>query len=263
MIFSAEQIEVLRNLTRMWSRTPFVLIGASAMNVRMGRRCRETYDLDFVLAVPLARYPAGLESAPGWSRDPRNEQSWRAPGEVRVDIIPVGDGEADRGALTWPRAGIEMSLTGIRLAFDCAVTIHPAPSLEILVAPLEVLVLLKMVAYLDRPSERERDLADIALLLTDYVGDTNDRRYDDDILDLGLNFQEISPYLLGRDLSKVVNRVEREAVMRFLEVIRRTDDSMAAQARMLRHAPASWRRDPEQLIVRIAAFERGFNLRLP
>ena len=60
-----------------------------------------------------------------------------------------------------------MSLVGMDLAFKYAAR-HAGGAL---VAPPPVVALLKMVAFADRPAERERDLVDIAHLLDAYVNE--------------------------------------------------------------------------------------------
>ncbi len=259
MIFSREQVGALRTLGRIWSAERFVLIGASALGCLVGSRWRETHDLDLVLAVGLDGYPAGLEKETGWTQHPKREQTWIAPGDVQIDVIPSGGALSESTVLKWPRSGFEMSLVGLRLAFDHAVTIEPVPDLSIRVAPLEVLSLLKMVAYLDRPHERSRDLSDIAYILDSYVSDFEDRRYGDEVIDLALSYDEVSPFLLGRRLAAIVNGHEREAVLRFIGLVKQAGDANATQARMLVDAPPSWHRDPRELLLRISAFERGFS----
>ncbi len=263
MTFSPEQVSALRALARTWSTERFVLIGASALGCHMEMRWRETRDLGLALAVALDRYPAGLEAEPGWARHPTFEQRWIGPGGVYVDVIPAGDEPPQPPVLTWPESGLQMSLTGLRLAFELGVPIEAAPGLTIRVAPLEVLALLKMVGYLDRPHERERDLADIAYILDDSLSDADERRYGDEVLDLGLTYDEVSPFLLGRHLAGIVGENERKTVLRFIGLVKRAGEPTSTQARMLLGAPPSWRRDPEELLLRIAAFERGFGATSP
>lgn len=258
MILSPAQVSALRTLVRIWSTERFVLIGASALACFTDMRWRETHDLDLVLAVTLDRYPAGLEAQPGWSRHSTIEQRWVAPGGVYFDVIPAGDSQADTPVLRWPGSGFQMNLAGIRLAFELSVPIEAAPGLTIRVAPLDVLALLKMVSYLDRPHDRERDLSDIAHIMDDYVTDADERRYGDEVLDLGLSYDEISPFLLGRRLAGIVNEHERATALLFTGLVKQAGEPTSAQARMLLGAPPSWRRDPEQLLLRIDAFERGF-----
>lgn len=257
-MFTADEVSALQTLIRIWSIERFALIGASAMRWHLGDRSRATHDIDLILGVSLDHYPAGLELASGWSRHPKREHTWIAPGDVYVDIVPAGADDDALNVLTWPESGFQMSLAGLRLALDQAVPIEAAPGLSIRVAPLEVIALLKMVSFLDRPYERDRDLEDIALILDEYIGAVDDRRYGDEILDLVLRYEEISPFLLGRKLAAIVNQREGEVVGRFFDLVGGVGDSTATQARMLAAAPASWHRDPEELLIRIAAFERGF-----
>lgn len=257
-MFSPGQMRALRTLGHIWSAERFVLIGASALRYWMGSRFRETQDLDLALAVTVEGYSAGLEKESEWSRHPKREQTWIAPGNVQIDVIPLGDDPNPATVLRWPQSGFEMSLAGMRLAFKFSVAIELAQDLTIRVAPLEVIALLKMVAYLDRPAERDRDLADIAYILDNYVTDLDERRYGDDVIDLGLTYDEVSPFLLGRRLAAIVDSQEREVIQRFIDLVSHAGGTHATQARMLVGAPPSWHRDPEQLFLRSNAFERGF-----
>lgn len=257
-MFTADQVRALQTLVRIWSMERFALIGAFAMRRHLGERSRATQDIDLILGVPFDRYPAGLESEAGWYRHPKREHTWVAPADVYVDVVPAGTDEGALSMLTWPESGFQMNLAGLRLALDQAVPIEAAPGLIIRVAPLEVIALLKMVSFLDRPHERDRDLEDIALILDEYIDTADDRRFGDEILDLVLRYEEISPYLLGKRLAAIVDQRESEAVGRFLDLVKGVGDSTAAQARMLAASPPSWHRDPEALLIRIAAFERGF-----
>jgi len=256
-MFTADQVRALQTLVRIWSIERFALIGASAMQWHLGERSRATHDIDVILGVSLDRYPAGLDSESGWSRHLKREHTWVAPGDVYVDVVPAGTDEGALNVLIWPESGFQMNLAGLRLALDQAVPIEAVPGLIIRVAPLGVIALLKMVSFLDRPHERDRDLEDIALILDEYIDAADDRRYGDEILDLMLRYEEVSPFLLGRRLATLVGQREREAVVRFCELVQGVGDSTATQARMLAAAPPGWHREPEALMLRIAAFERG------
>ena len=130
-MFTADQVRALQTLVRIWSIERFVLIGASAMRWHMGERSRATHDIDLILRVSLDRYPAGLETEPGWSRHSKREHTWLAPGDVYVDIVPVGADDGAPNVLTWPESGFQMNLVGLRLALDQAVAIEAVPGLTI------------------------------------------------------------------------------------------------------------------------------------
>lgn len=263
MIFTPQQMSALRTLARVWSTHPFVLIGASALGCFMRMRWRKTGDLDLVLALSVEDYPAGLERDAGWTRHPHRENRWVAPGEVYVDVIPAGKPGPGEAVLRWPGSGFEMNLAGLRLAFEKAVTVEVEEGLTIRAAPVEVVALLKMIAYQDRPHDRERDLGDIAYILEEYISESDSRRYGEDVLDLGLPYDDISPFLLGRDLSAIVIEPERRLIVKFVSKLRAAGDPAATQARMLAVAPSSWRKDPDELLSRITAFESGLGIPVP
>ena len=63
---------------------------------------------------------------------------------------------------------MKMSLVGFEHVFAEAVDYSPAPDVALKVIPIPVFVLLKIVSYLDNPHHREKDVQDVAALLTHY-----------------------------------------------------------------------------------------------
>lgn len=122
------------------------------------------------------------------------------------------------------------------------------------VAPIPVLTVLKIVAYHDRPPERERDLADLACILTEY--DPEDR-FSDEVFELGLSYEEVGPFLLARNISEMVNDIERVEVERFVKEASDEDDPSGVQAKLLVLGPPSWKRDPDELVRCMRAFSLG------
>ena len=259
MTFTPGQVAALRNLRELWPDTPFVLVGASALGCFLDFRWRATNDIDISVSIEVYELPAGLDRLPGWAADPRAEHRWLAPEDVKVDILPAGPKLRRAGTLRWPRTGNEMSLLGQRLAFEQARDVQVASDLCIRVAPVPVVSVLKMVAYQDQPQARTRDLEDLAHIFDGYVPAEDQRRYSDEVPEAGIEFEVISAYLLGRDIGALVNSEERAAVASFTAKVRDENDPHAAQARMANVAPVSWRRDPEALLARLDAFERGLS----
>ena len=253
-LFAPDEVRALQTLVRIWTMNRFALIGASALRVHLGNLSRETHDIDVVLDVALDQYPEGLDLVPGWSQAPGQDHTWIGPGQVRVDVLPMTAAGGSQGTLTWPGRGFKMTLTGLRLVSPSAVETHLDPELRVRVAPLEVITLLKMVSFLDRPHERDRDLADIALVFDSFVPEDDPHRFDEPVHELGLQFEEVSPYMLGRKLSGLVNREERGAVNNFVHLLK---EAGYAQARMIEGGPSSWHKQPEEWLLRLGAFERG------
>ena len=148
-----------------------------------------------------------------------------------------------------------MSLVGIRLAFERGVPVSVAPDLIVTVAPVPVLIVLKIVAYEERPAERKRDLADLAYIFTEYEPE---ERFADAVINLGMSYEEIGPFLLARTIASMVNDAERAHVNRFVRKASDEDDPSGIQAKLLALGPPSWQRNPDELMQCLRAFSRGF-----
>jgi predicted nucleotidyltransferase len=257
MAFTSDQCQALRQLAELWSDTKFCLIGASALACQIDLP-RQTGDLDVSVSVSLDELAAGLPRLEGWKRNAKNEHEWLSPAGVKVDVLPAGPSLMAAGEIVWPGTGARMNLTGMRLALATDNTFEVEAGLSIRVAPVPVIAVLKMISYLDRPADRERDLQDLALILENHVPAGDDRRFAPEVLDAGIPFEHASAYLLGHDLSELVNERERRAVDDFLARARDAGHPSATQARMARLGPSSWNQDPDELLARIDAFMQGF-----
>jgi predicted nucleotidyltransferase len=143
-----------------------------------------------------------------------------------------------------------MSLVGMDLAFEHAAR-HAG---GVLVAPPPVVAILTMVAFGDRPTERERDLVDIAHLLDAYVDEDDERRWDE--TPDGTEFDLAPAYPLGIDIARVLSRdAHRRVVSRFLHQIEATESS--GHLLMASNGPARWRTEENALGRRLQMFKAG------
>ena len=213
---TAHQASALRTLRETWDEDEIVIIGAAALRYHLGHEWRETHDLDLSIATSVERHAAVLADLPGWARDSRMEQTWMAPDDVRIDIIPVSVESMAAGVLVWPESEFRMSLTGFGLAFAHGESTEVAAGVSVLVASLPAIVVLKMAAFLDRPAERERDLVDLAVILERAVSPDDEDRYADQVFDADLSYEEAGPFVLGRRVAAAVGERDRQLVSDFL-----------------------------------------------
>jgi hypothetical protein len=216
-------------------------------------RWRQTGDLDLTVAASLEEY-LGASLPPGWARDALMEQRWSSPEGVLVDIIPAGPELLRQGEVTWPRSGRRIALLGLRLAFDHAKREAVSEQFTLRVAPIPVLTILKIVAYRDRPQERERDLADLAYMLTDFEPAD---RFSDEVVDLGLTYEEAGRFLLAREIAAIAGPAEHERVGPFVAASLDEEGPKALLPKLISVGPPSWKADPGELIRRMEAFRRG------
>jgi len=155
--FVPSHIPVLRALEEVWGSDRFIVIGAAAVGYHIGMSWRGTLDLDLSVTAGIDKYTPDLEGL-GWRRDQNAPQRWYLPEDLIVDVVPAEPSSVRAGRMVWPD-GSAMNLLGFRLAFADAILVEIEPATHIRVASLRSIVVLKMSAYLDKPWERETDLA--------------------------------------------------------------------------------------------------------
>jgi predicted nucleotidyltransferase len=259
--FTSDQISALKTLQQIWTEERIVLVGASALGCFMDMRWRQTYDLDLSISISLEECISDLEKLPGWSPESKPEHRWDAPGGVRIDIIPASQRLLAAGEIIWPKSGNRMSLLGLRLAFENNERIQISDGLFLHVARIPVVATLKMIAFQDSPTERTRDLADLAYILEEFLAEDDPRRFDDEVFQSGLAYEETSAFFLGKEAGKITNEAELAGINAFLEILRDESHTTLAQSRMLIVSPESWRKDPKLLLQRLEVFDKGLRSR--
>ena len=197
---------------------PVVIIGAVAMACFLDDLGRFTADVDLVIALELGDFDgfAAKLATVGWHQEARREHRWRAPRGSILDILPAGPELRAAKHITWPGSQFRMSLVGFEHVFDRAILVELAPGVSVHVAPLPVIALLKMVAHLDDPYRRAKDLGDLKLLLHQYDNKSG-RIYSGEVFSAELeDIEQASAFLLGLDLGQIATAEERKVVRMFI-----------------------------------------------
>lgn len=233
MAIDPKTVEVLGVMARVLSEHgwKFVLIGAMIpqllIDLRQGRDSlsQTTRDADAVVMVASWEdfrrmrqqlFRAGFQpgSAP---------HELRFGEDVRVDLIPFGPELVEEDRLVWPEADRVMSTLGIEEAFESARPEELAPGLSLPVVPIPGMMLLKLVAYQDRPEERARDLTDVVYCFEHYEERLEtSRRFDligITVEGQPVQFEEAGAYLLGIEVAGLARPRSLVAVRKFLDRI--------------------------------------------
>lgn len=251
MTLTGDQRAALAQLRTHHPEAQIVLIGAAALELQSDLG-RSTADVDLIAAIDLQQHEA-LADLPGW-RHGRQEHEFTAANNVRLDILPISSASQDLGFLEW-RSGHRMNLAGLDLAFDHARALEVAPGLTIGLAPPSVIMLLKMVAYLDRAAERERDLADIAHIMTSYLEDDDVRRWASETY--FPDFELASAYVLGRDLGEIAKPQHRDQAEKFLDLVGNREDWH--YAKFSQRGPDTWKSNEDKAERHLEAFRAGLD----
>lgn len=211
--------------------TPFFLVGATARDMILeqgfgiGSR-RATRDIDFGVRVSdwdkFHRLRQALLNS-GRFAETREIQRLRYRGELLVDIVPFGEIANPNREISWPPdQTIVMSTVGFEEAYAAAqrVRVRANPPLEILVASLAGLAIMKIVAWADRPQVRSNDAGDLALVLETYLDAGNYRRlleqHDDLVAVEDFDYVRAGARLLGRDIARIASLETKAKIQQIL-----------------------------------------------
>jgi predicted nucleotidyltransferase len=226
--FTAPQEEAIRSLVHACGEDGVLLIGGGALRAHVGMPWRTTLDIDFLAWTDPVSLVRKLERLGDWRHV--SEQRWTFRTSVLVDILPVSNDVLSEGVLAWP-SGSTMSTQGMLLARATAMSTRLSDGTAVFVGSLPALALLKMASFLDRPIDRQRDLADIDWLLREFVSDGADpRRFDLRFGELRIEYMETPAFILGQALRHSAGPEDEHLLRRFLDEVRaRWLDRMARE----------------------------------
>jgi predicted nucleotidyltransferase len=210
-----------------------VIIGATAYLVHFPDESRHTADIDFAVALDLDEF-AHLErrlTADGWVPFANREHRWRSTRGTILDLLPAGPKLREAKQVTWPVSQFTMSLLGFEHVFTSAQPVQFAPSLTLKVISSTALMLLKVVAFMDDPQRRVKDLDDIRGLLAQYEADS-ERLFSDVVVEAALEDYGLAPaFLLGFDLRALCTDQEAQVVYAFLDAMKENNPAWMSSVR--------------------------------
>lgn len=248
------QLATLSALSTCWSVDRVVLIGAAALGCWVDMTWRRTHDLDLVVVADAKDAAKDLEAL-GFEHSTRVEHRWTSPQGVPLDVVSISQAELATGMLAWPKSGNTMNLLGIDLALKHNVLIPTGPQASIAVATPAALAITKMASWLDRPADRDRDLSDLAHLMSHYLQPDDLRRWSDPNLTT-TEFDDQGAHALGLDVAKIGTRAHREVVRTFCSEVRRHG---SARASMAKETSSAGREPEETMLARLTLLARGVN----
>ena len=133
--------------------------------------------------------------------------------------------------VTWPISQFTMSLVGFDHVFATAQPVQLAPDLTLKVISSTALMLLKIVAFMDDPQRRVKDLDDIRGLLLQYEADS-ERIFSDVVIDAALQDFGLAPaFLMGLDLRALCADDDAQIVYTFLDAMNEVNPAWMAFVR--------------------------------
>lgn len=194
----------------------FYLVGATARDVWMKGvhdlpPQRATRDIDFAILIndslvfdELKGYLIGKE---GFIPYEENQFVLIWKDQTQVDLIPFGDLEAE-GVVTVRGTGFtSMNVEGFREVFEQAAEEIETEDQRFKVCTLSGLVILKLIAWDDRPEVRGEDIDDITEIIKNYFHLRDEEIFSNhsDLFTDEIEIDEIAAQFLGREIGTIVS----------------------------------------------------------
>lgn len=197
----------------------YFVIGAVARDIwyaESGLTSRRTKDIDFAVFVGKRdEYEAikqHLKKKEKYRDTRTNSFVLLTPGGVQVDILPFGGIENDGEVRIEGQGLTNIRVEGMLEVFETGtkpVNIENGRAFQ--VASLAAIILLKLIAYDDRPEVRQKDAGDIANILENYFDLQAEMIYEGhkDLFDLREGnvehtTQELAAIVVGREIKKII-----------------------------------------------------------
>lgn len=230
---------LLRDVAAAESRD-LVVIGATVPLVLIDRRQgregegRLTRDVDAVIAAKTWAEFAELKRrlvAAGFREGEEPHRLYL--GTAEIDVIPYSPALAPGDRLEWPGTGLAMSTLGIPEALEHARLEPIDENLALRLVPISGCVLLKLIAYSDRPAERVRDLTDVIHCFERY-NDDGTRRFDvasgRSVDEVAIQYEEAGAYLLGTEVRAIASSGSLRVVRTVVDAVRDKDAGLVREA---------------------------------
>lgn len=162
---------------------PYYLIGVSAIALKLLQKgikpSRGTKDIDFAVMISsihdFNQIVESLENR-GFEKVKAPWTFYAKQWKVAVDILPFG--EIEQNDTVWFNERYsDLHVLGFKEVMENS-EIQLIEEKIVHIPPLPGMILLKLVAWSDRPEERDNDLADILLIIKHYFDINSDLIYD-------------------------------------------------------------------------------------
>jgi predicted nucleotidyltransferase len=253
-------------------RIPFFVVGASARDFIL-EHCygikprRMTKDID--LGVEIADWEqfnqlkASLIATNKFSSDENEPQRFHCE-SVIVDIVPFGAITDENKRISWPpEHEIFMSMFGFKEAYEYSITVKLSsdPEINIKLATLPGLAVMKIISWKEKYPERKRDAEDLLLIMQKYEDAGNSERLYRE--EQGLLQEEhfdtrlASIRLLGRDMAKIADPDTFRTVKTILDSETGEQPQYRLVTDMIRSA-LMFDENFEQILLQLEKLREGF-----
>jgi predicted nucleotidyltransferase len=195
----------------------FYLLGALARDVWFKQQqiaAGGTKDVDFAVFISETEQFSDLKKVLvegcNYAQSKANQFTLIAPSGFMIDMLPFGAIEVEDGIAVEGEGLAKIKVTGFKEVYLTAVKpVYIFEDQETKVATLAGIVLLKLIAFDDRPEHRYNDPIDCISIIQNYFSIESDLIYtqhNDLFGDPNISLETIAARVIGREMRKPVNQ---------------------------------------------------------
>lgn len=246
----------------------FYLIGAIAKEYwfhRGGKTSGGTKDIDFAALVASQE---DYENICSYLKDIRyigtkeNAYMLISPTGVQIDILPFGEIEIDETVKVAGEGMTTIRVNGFKEVYNAGTEkAELSTGHTFKTATLPAIVLLKLIAYDDRPEVRLKDARDVGSIIKHFFDLKSDFIYDHhlDLFDdnSDMDIVDIGAIVIGRELKKLC--AENEPLKKRIQHILEREIGGGADSRFIRQMVQETKSDVEKMQSWLLLLLNGYN----
>ena len=211
---------------------PYYLVGVNAVALELLKSgikpSRGTKDIDFAIMISslieFDKVLGELEKA-GFNKVKAPWTLYHQEYKIAIDLLPFGQIE-ENDTENFNERQIDLHVLGFKEVMKHTVEI-PIEEKIAQIPPLHGIIILKLIAWNDRPEERDNDLKDILLIIKEYFDLNSDEIFEFYFDTFPDEFDKniIASRVLGRKAAKIIQASEK-VKNRVLEVLQNNTSNL-------------------------------------
>ncbi|RCW29299.1 hypothetical protein [Marinilabilia salmonicolor] len=262
--FFKETFDCIDNIMQK-HKVPYYLIGVSAIALELLKDgikpSRGTKDIDFAIMISSMRdYEAisiDLEKQ-GFNKVKAPWTFYSDTYKVAIDLLPFGEIE-EKDTENFNKRNAELHLLGFKEVLEEAEQVQIGEKIAN-IPPLPGMIILKLIAWSDRPEERENDLEDILKIIQNYF----DLAFDEIVEEHHDTFPEgeldqilVAAEVLGRKARKILQKSQKLSDR--INVVLKTNLANPEHSQISKELARRLGRDIEYAKDILMAFQKGIS----
>ena len=194
----------------------FYLVGATARDTwfaQKGIKTLGTKDVDFAVYISskddYEKLREWLHDKEGFAVSSQNQFVLFSSEGIQVDLLPFGAIELEGKLMIEGEGLAKIAVNGFREVYERGTDMVQFENEQTFkVCTLPGIVILKLIAFDDRPELRQKDMQDITLILKHYFDLQSDIIYEshNDIFEEDIDLTLIAARVIGRQMKLILNR---------------------------------------------------------